>query len=62
MTRIELINIIRDLAKSQGTYNSMYHSLMTFAKNDPITFNTIMEEWESMEFSSDIDFILWLES
>ena len=62
MKRIEMINIIRELAHSQGTYSRMYHDLMTFAKNDPITFNDVMAEWESMEFSSALDFILWLES
>jgi hypothetical protein len=62
MKRIDLINTIRELGKSQGTYYRMYHDLMIFAKNDPITFNAVMEEWENMNFSNAIDFIIWLES
>lgn len=43
MTKIEIINTIRQLAQSQGYYCRLYNDLMYFAKNDPISFNEYME-------------------
>lgn len=59
MTKIEIINTIRQLAMSQGYYCRLYNELMYFAKNDPISYNEYMETLE--KFQNPVDLILHFE-
>ena len=59
MTKIEIINTIKQLAKSQGYYCRLYNELMYFAKNDPISYNEYMETLE--KFQNPVDLILHFE-
>ena len=61
MTKIEIINIIKDLARSQGYYSRLYSQLMYCAKNDPISFNDYMETLVQKNFNSPLDVVLYFE-
>jgi hypothetical protein len=60
MTKIEIINTIKQLAKSQGYYCRLYNELMYFAKNDPISYNEYMETL-TQTIKTHVDLILHFE-
>lgn len=61
MKRIDIINTIRQLARSQGYYCRLYDQLMYIAKNDPIAFNEYMAELEGKNFKGALDVVLYFE-
>ena len=61
MKRIDIINTIKQLARSQGYYCRLYDQLMYIAENDPIAFNEYMAELENKNFNSMLDVVLYFE-
>ena len=61
MKKAEIINTIRQLARSQGYYSRLYAQLMYIAKNDPIAFNEYMTGLESKNFKRAVDIVLYFE-
>ena len=57
MNRDEILNILSNLAKSQGTYARLYNQLSD-GSEDSEKFLTLME---SQGFNHVVDMIMWLE-
>lgn len=58
----DIMKLIESLAMSKGFYTRLYNSLLDLQENDPDTFEELSNEWESMNFTDDVDFILYLEA
>lgn len=62
MKEKELLNIIIELSYSQGFYGRLYRDLMEIKEQEIETYKEIIKEWESQNFTTSLDFILYLES
>lgn len=61
MKMADLLNVIQELACSQGFYGRLYRDLMELKEDDEIAYSELVEEWESQNFTDSLDFILYLE-
>lgn len=61
MKEKELLNIIIEFSYSQGFYGRLYRDLMELKEQDIKTYKEIIKEWESQNFTTTLDFILYLE-
>ena len=61
MKERELLNIIIEFSYSQGFYGRLYRELMEIKEQDIETYKEIIKEWESQNFTTTLDFILYLE-
>lgn len=61
MNRNDIMKLIEKLALSQGFYTRIYNKLLSLKTNDFELYNEIMEEWERLNFETEIDFVLYLE-
>lgn len=61
MKRDEILNIIKELAKSQGFYSRLYMELLNAQGNYPEEYEKVMQELESKNFSDPLDLVLYLE-
>lgn len=57
----ELLNIIKQLANSQGFYGRLLRELEEIKQQEPIKYADIVEKWEAKKFTDAVQFILWLE-
>ena len=55
----EIIELIKRLAQSQGSYGRMLHSIEELDEEDT---NKLIEVLEAQNFQAPIDFIMWVES
>lgn len=62
MTRNEILNTIKDLAKSQGFYGRLLYNLESAESYNPEYYEAFMTELESQNFSDAVDLIIYLES
>lgn len=61
MKRDELMEVIYSLAGSNGFYNRLANSLAGMKRYDTEMYDKVMTEWEEMNFTDIIDFIMYLE-
>lgn len=61
MKEKELLNIIIELSYSQGFYGRLYRALMETKEQEIETYKEIIKEWESQNFTTPLDFILYIE-
>lgn len=61
MDRNEILNLIRELACSQGMYGRLFHAIMEVKEQDPNHYEEFMEELEAKRFAKPLDFVLWFE-
>jgi len=57
----DILNLIRQLACSQGMYGRFYRDLMDVKECNIDAYEGIKEELESQNFKDALDFILWFE-
>ena len=57
----EILNTIKDLARSQGYYGRLYNDLRELQEEDPDEYEKLTEEWEAEEFETTLDLVLYLE-
>ena len=57
----EILNTIKDLARSQGYYGRLYNNLRELQEEDPGEYERLAEEWEAEEFETTLDLVLYLE-
>lgn len=62
MNREEMLKIIENLSRSQGFYGRLMKRLREMKEDIPESYEDLMKEWESHNFASELDFILYLES
>ena len=58
MNREQIMQTIRELARSQGFYGRLYESLQELA---PEEFSATMEELEAQNFNDTLDLVLYFE-
>lgn len=61
MREKELLNMIKELSYSQGFYGRLYRALMEVKEQEIKTYKKIIKEWESQNFTTPLDFILYIE-
>lgn len=61
LSRLEILQLIKNLASSQGFYSELWNTLEFLRTFEPSAFEEVMQEWESKNFQTCLDFILFLE-
>jgi len=61
MKRVQIISIIKDLARSQGFYGRLYRAIEDAKENNPDAYEDFMTELEAQNFSDSLDLVLYLE-
>ena len=62
MNVLQVIDVIRDLAHSQGFYSRMYERILYLHENEPESFETFKNEVEAQNFKDPVDVVLFFES
>ena len=62
MNREQIMEAIRQLAHSQGSYARFYAELCEMQENRPNDFDSAMTMLEEKNFTDTVDLILYLES
>lgn len=62
MKRDAIMETIKTLAHSQGSYGRMYASLCELRDNDPEEYDEVMFNLEEQNFKDAVDLVLYLES
>ena len=57
----EILNTIKGLARSQGSYGRLFEDLKTLQESDPEAYERLAEDWEKEGFETALDLILYLE-
>lgn len=57
----EILEVIKDLARSQGFYGRLYESFMRTKENSPEEWSEIVEALESEHFKEPLDVVLYFE-
>lgn len=57
----EILDLMKDLAKSQGMYGRYYETIMNMKEESPEDYETLKQYWESQNFKDALDFILFFE-
>ena len=58
MKREEIMQLIKDLAKSQGSYGRMLRSINELDEHD---YNKLMSVLEEQQFKDPVDFVMFIE-
>ena len=57
----DILQVIRELASSQGFYSRLYNRILELKKYNPGDYESLKNELESQNFSDAVDFILYVE-
>jgi len=57
----EILNTIKELARSQGFYGRLLESILELRRYDPEGYEDLVEELEKQNFQDKLDLILFLE-
>lgn len=61
MKRKEILETIRRLSMSQGSYGRLLRNLTTMEKEDPEAYEIVMNDFEKQNFKEPLDLILYIE-
>lgn len=61
MNREEMLKTIENMSNSRGFYGRLLERLREMKEDVPEEYENLMQEWESHNFASELDFILYLE-
>ena len=61
MNVLQVIDVIRDLAHSQGFYSRMYQRILELKRTDPECFENFKNEVEAQNFKDPIDVVMFFE-
>ena len=62
MNREQIMETIRQLAHSQGSYSRLYRDLCEMREEDPDRFDKAMTMLEEKNFKDAVDLVMYLES
>ena len=62
MNREQIMETIRQLARSQGSYGRFYRALCEMREEDPDRFDKAMTMLEEKNFKDAVDLVMYLES
>lgn len=57
----EILDVIKQLAMSQGFYGRLYRSIEELAENDPDTYDEFVAELENQNFKDSLDVVFYFE-
>ena len=57
----EILNTIKDLASSQGSYGRLFEDLRQLQESNPEAYERLAEDWEKEGFETSLDLVLYLE-
>lgn len=58
----QVIDVIKDLAQSQGFYERVYNNILDLQANKPEDFETLKTGLELMKFKDPVDVVIAFES
>lgn len=61
LTFDDIMAIIRDLSRSQGSYWRLLKAIEDCKENSPEDYDELVEKRTSMKFKDSLDFILYIE-
>ena len=61
MDREQIMQVIRNLAKSQGCYGRLLHDIQELQKNDHEEADRLLSVLEAQKFNDELDVILYFE-
>lgn len=61
MDREQILDTIRKLAQSQGSYGRLYRAIMELKEDDFDAYEDAMSELEELDFKSAADLVLYIE-
>ena len=62
MNVVQVIEVIKDLAKSQGFYSRLYETILEVKQNDEAAFNECAKAVEAQNFRDSVDVVLFFET
>lgn len=62
MNVLQVIEVIQNLAKSQGFYSRMYQRILELHREDPECFENFRKEVEAQNFKDPVDVVMYFES
>lgn len=62
MNIVQVIDVIRELAKSQGFYSRIYNAIIELRETDEDVFNAWSQVIESKNFKEPLDVVMYFES
>lgn len=62
MTKQDIFDTIKDLSRSQGFYQRLYHSLIAMSQVDPDSYNSYLLHLQQQHFKDPVDLVIYLES
>lgn len=57
----DILNVIRDLSMSKGSYGRLYRDLMECREYDPDKWDAVVAELEAQNFCDPVDVVMFLE-
>ena len=61
MNVLQVIDVIRDLAHSQGFYSRMYQRILEMYGTEPESFESFRREVEAQNFKDPLDVVMFFE-
>lgn len=61
MTMDEIMDVIKELAQSQGMYGRLYRAIQEAKEEAPGEYEKLKTDWEAHNFKTALDFILFIE-
>lgn len=62
LTAEQVIEIIKELAKSQGRYQRIYETLLELERTEPESYESIKTGFELQKFSDTLDVVMFFEA
>lgn len=57
----KILELIKQLARSQGSYGRLLQNIMELKENDSESYEELKEHWENLHFKDWMEFILYIE-
>ena len=62
MTRQQILDTIKDLARSQGLYGRIYNAIQSLKEADKEQYDSFMNHLVNQQFSNPVDLVLFFEA
>ena len=62
MTRRQILDTIKDLARSQGLYSRIYEAIQSLKEADPDQYDYFMNHLVNQQFTNPVDLVLFFEA
>ena len=62
LTGEQVIDVIKDLSKSQGAYSYLYSIILAVQENEPEEFEQLKKGFEELKLKDPVDVIMFFEA